>query len=43
MFAYIKGGLEMKFNDSVVIETAGVGYKIFMTKNAMEKLREYWK
>lgn len=41
MFAYIKGSLEIKFNDSVVIETAGVGYKIFMTKSAMERLRKY--
>lgn len=37
MFAYIKGSLEMKLNDSVVIETNGVGYKIYMAQNAIEK------
>ncbi|MCI8397204.1 MAG: Holliday junction branch migration protein RuvA [Clostridia bacterium] len=37
MFAYIKGTLEMKLNDSVIVETNGVGYKIFMAQNAIEK------
>lgn len=37
MFAYIKGSLEMKLNDSVVIEANGVGYKIFMPQNAIER------
>lgn len=37
MFAYIKGSLEMKLNDSVVVETNGVGYKIYMAQNAIEK------
>lgn len=43
MIAYIKGSLEMKLNDAVVIETAGVGYKIFMPQNAIEKLRKHWR
>ncbi len=43
MIAYIKGSLEMKLNDAVVVETAGVGYKIFMPKTAIEKVREYWR
>ena len=37
MFAYIKGSLEMKLSDSVIIEANGVGYKIFMAQNAIEK------
>ena len=38
MFAYIKGILEMKLNDSVVIEANGVGYKIFMAQNAIDRV-----
>lgn len=38
MIAYIKGSLEIKLNDSVVIETGGVGYKIIMPQNEIEKL-----
>ncbi len=41
MFAYIKGSLEIKLDDSVVIETGGVGYKIFMAKNVIDKIREF--
>ena len=41
MFAYIKGSLEMKLNDAVVVETSGVGYKIYMAQNAIDKLRKY--
>lgn len=37
MFAYIKGSLEMKLADSVVVEANGVGYKIYMAQNAIEK------
>lgn len=40
MYAYIKGSLEMKLNDSVIIEASGVGYKIFMAQNAIDKLRK---
>lgn len=43
MIAYIKGCLETKLNDAVVIETAGVGYKIFMPQNEIEGLRKYWR
>lgn len=43
MIAYIKGSLEIKLNDSVVVETAGVGYKIFMPQNEIEKLRKHWR
>lgn len=41
MFAYIKGSLEMKLNDSVIVEANGVGYKIFMAQNAIDKLRKF--
>ena len=38
MFAYIKGTLEMKMTDYVVIDVGGLGYKIYMSSLAMEKL-----
>ena len=37
MYAYIKGILEMKLNDSIIVEANGVGYKIYMAQNAIEK------
>ena len=40
MFAYIKGTLEMKLNDSVIVETNGVGYKIFMAQKQDEILND---
>lgn len=40
MLAYIKGTLEMKFNNYVVIDVGGLGYKVFVTQNAMEKIGE---
>ena len=40
MFAYIKGVLETKQNNFVVIDVQGVGYKIFMPSNSIEKLGE---
>ena len=38
MFAYIKGSLEEKGNNYVVIDVAGIGYKIFMSESAISKL-----
>lgn len=38
MFAYIKGSLEGKANNYVVIDVSGIGYKIFMSETAIEKL-----
>ena len=38
MFAYIKGTLEMKITDYVVIDVGGLGYKIYMSSIGMEKL-----
>ncbi len=40
MFAYIKGILEEKMSNYVVVETTGIGYKIFMSKNAILKIGE---
>ncbi len=40
MFAYIKGNLEVKTTGYVVIEANGIGYKIFMSETAIEKLGE---
>ena len=38
MYAYIKGRIEMKLSDSVIIETGGIVYKIYMAQNAIEKV-----
>lgn len=36
MFAYIKGKLAYKHNDSIVVEANGVGYKIFTALSTIE-------
>ena len=38
MLAYIKGILEMKMTDYVVIDVGGLGYKVYMTTTGMESL-----
>ena len=38
MLAYIKGSLEEKATNYVVIEVGGIGYKIFMSETAIERL-----
>ena len=40
MFAYIKGSLEMKFKNYLVIDVGGLGYKIFMSENAINSIGE---
>ena len=40
MYAYIKGTLEIKAAEYVVVETGGIGYKIFMSETAIDKLGE---
>ena len=40
MFAYIKGSLEMKFKNYVVIDVGGLGYKIFMPENTINEIGE---
>lgn len=38
MFAYIKGSLDVKTNGYIVIDVNGIGYKIFMSETAINKL-----
>ena len=38
MLAYIKGTLEMKMTEYIVIDVGGLGYKIFMSEAGIEKL-----
>lgn len=40
MIAYIKGSLESKNIDYVVIDVGGIGYKIYMSANSIDKLGE---
>lgn len=40
MFAYIKGSLEMKLKNYLVIDVGGIGYKIFMSENAINTIGE---
>ena len=38
MLAYIKGTLEMKFDNYVVIDVGGLGYKVNMSQKSIEEL-----
>ena len=38
MLAYIKGSLEMKFKDYIVIDVCGLGYKVFMGENSINSI-----
>lgn len=40
MFAYLKGSLEIKTKGYIVVDVSGVGYKVFMSETAIEKLGE---
>lgn len=40
VFAYIKGNLVEKLNHCVVVETMGIGYKIFMSETAIAGIGE---
>lgn len=40
MFSYIKGTIEAKTQNYIVLETGGIGYKIFMAQSAIEKLED---
>ena len=40
MISYIKGNLEIKNVDSVVLDVGGIGYKIFMSANSIDRLGE---
>ena len=38
MLAYIKGRLEMRFDNYIVIDVGGLGYKVFMSEKALEEV-----
>ena len=40
MFSYIKGSLEEKSNNYIVVEAMGIGYKIFMGESSINSLGE---
>lgn len=40
MIAYLKGKLEVKTKGYIVIEVAGIGYKVYMPESATQKLGE---
>ena len=40
MIAFIKGILEVKTTGYIIVETGGIGYKIFMADSAIEQLGE---
>jgi len=40
MFAYIKGNLEEKASNYVVIDVSGIGYKIYMSETAIQNIGE---
>jgi len=40
MIAYINGILDMKLNNFIVIDVAGIGYKVFMSEAAIDNLGE---
>jgi len=40
MIGYIKGSLEAKTAEYVILETNGIGYKVFMSQPSMERLGE---
>lgn len=41
MFAYLKGTLEVKSEDYIVIDVNGVGYKVYMSKSSIDNLPNY--
>ena len=43
MLAHIKGTLEMKTQDYVVIDVGGLGYKVYMSASGMDQLGEIGK
>ena len=40
MIAYLKGKLEIKTRGYIVVEVAGIGYKVYMPESATQKLGE---
>ena len=40
MFAYIKGSIELKAKDYIVVDINGLGYKVFMSQNNIDTIGE---
>ena len=40
MFAYIKGSIELKTKDYIVVDINGLGYKVFMSQNNINTIGE---
>lgn len=40
MITYLKGNLEVKNIDNIVIEVGGIGYKVYMSSSAIERVGE---
>lgn len=40
MLSYIKGVLEIKAQDYIVIDVGGIGYKVFMSQKSLEELEK---
>ena len=40
MYSYIKGIIELKFNDFIVVDVNGIGFKIYMSQTAINNLPE---
>ena len=40
MISYLKGSLEVKNIDNIVIEVGGIGYKVYMSSSAIERTGE---
>ena len=38
VISYVKGSLEERFEDSVVVEAGGIGYRIFVPTSVLESL-----
>ena len=38
MIGYVNGELTIKAQNYVIVDVSGIGYKIFMTETAIEKL-----
>ncbi len=36
MIAYLKGKLQFKSDEYIIIEVQGIGYKVFMSKKAID-------
>ena len=40
MISYLKGELEVKNIDNIIIEVGGIGYKVYMSRNAIDNIGE---